>query len=105
MACEFTESVTEVLAVGLFCAVSAFAWSMWLVKRLLREAHPAQWGQMDDAVLPLRRRIVNSARLFGFVLAGRYRDLGDRRLDRAATWSRLLLLCLLVSGFFAAYCR
>ena len=105
MICDLSALTTDWLAIGLLLAAVLFAWLMHRVKRRLREAHPALWKDLDDAALPLRRRVVNSARLFIFILLGRYTHLLDRHLNRAATGARLLLVGFLVGGILAGYCR
>jgi len=105
MTCDLSASTTDWLAIGLLLAVVLFAWLMHSVKRRLREAYPALWKDLDDAALPLHRRVVNSARLLIFVLLGRYTHLLDRHLNRVATGARLLLVGFLVGGILAGYCQ
>lgn len=105
MTCELFDSTLDSLTIGMLIAAALFAWLMHSVKRRLREAHTSLWTDLDSATLPLHKRVTNSARLFIFILLGRYTHLGDGYLNRAATGARLLLLIFLIGGVLIGYCQ
>jgi len=94
----------DLLAITLLVAILTFAWLMHVVKRRLRADHPDLWRELDDAASPLHTRVLNSAKLFSFILLGRYSRLEDDRLKRSATGARLLLLCFVIGGVILGLC-
>lgn len=105
MSCELTDDIMKLLTIGILLSVVVFVWLMQRVKRRFREHHPALWEQLDDGVLPLHRRLTNSAKLFVFILLGRFNTLGDLDLRRIATEARLLLIVFLIGGSLASFCQ
>ena len=105
MTCELFEITADWMTIGSLLAAALFAWLMHSVKRRIREAHASLWTDLDSATLPLHKRVGNSARLFIFILLGRYTHLGDGYLNRVATGARLLLLIFLIGGVLIGYCQ